>query len=75
MNGREKVFFIFWGLIALPCLILYLRMKHQLDVPTIQAVLTYMGVISGVYTGARGFEQWNSTPEIGGQEIDNSEEH
>lgn len=57
-------------------LILYLVMFKHLDKSLVGTFLTFMVSISGVYLGARAFDNWNSTPDIqGGEQPDDDVNH
>lgn len=63
MNKMEKIFFAVWGIVLFPLIMLFLVMKCNLDLKLVPSFLTFMASISGVYLGARGFDNWNSTPD------------
>ena len=62
MNKHEKIFFALWAVIVFPLLIIYLVMCRGLESSLVSVLLTFMTSISGVYLGARAFNQWNETP-------------
>lgn len=63
MTKREKTFFIIWGMILFPLLLLFLLMKCDLDKSMITPFLTFMAAMKAVYAGSDGFNNWNSTPD------------
>lgn len=63
MNATEKLFFMIYGIVIFPLLLLYLVINHLLSETLVSPLLTFMASISGVYLGARSFDMWNSTPD------------
>lgn len=63
MCGGEKIFYLIWGIVIFPLLIITLRMKYALDVPTIESILMYMGGLKVAYAGARGYDAWLKSPD------------
>lgn len=63
MNKHEKILFAVWAIILFPLLIIDLVLRHGLESSMASSLLTFMTSISGVYLGARAFENWNSTPD------------
>ncbi len=63
MTRLEKIFFILWGMVIFPLLLILLVMIFHFDKDLVNPFLIFMGTINGVYLGARGFENWTNTPE------------
>jgi hypothetical protein len=58
MSKREKMFFILWGFIFFPLLLLYLRLHFGLDAATVATMLAYL---AGMH-GWQAFDNWNKSP-------------
>ena len=45
MSRKDRLFFIAWGLVIFPCIIIVVTIKFNLGAPVIIALLTYMSVV------------------------------
>jgi len=58
MTEGEKKFLVYYGMIFFPLLLLFLRLKFNLDPATVAVCLTYL---AGMH-GWQMFDIWNKTP-------------
>ncbi len=62
MSKREKTFYIVYGMVFFPLLLLFLVLHEHLDSSLITPFLTFMVSMKAIYAGADGFKKWNETP-------------